>query len=204
MLSLGLSAGSHSAAVGKECHFLRRSHQIAAQSPTYDLFREAYLQSIANFQLLRRVTNYYAIEVSGETDREKHAAQNTFILLGWPAEWNEAGEIVYYPASDRDNANCIKIRISSTNQIRVHLIETSASLKYNSRTKSAVEKRLSLFNETFHQEFKKWGFVVRDPDEPFWPELAQKMSLSPYWSRSEAGSYDLRYRTTTELEVRDN
>lgn len=48
-LSLGISAISRAAALGRECRFFRRSHQIAREAPTYEDFREAYARKVANF-----------------------------------------------------------------------------------------------------------------------------------------------------------
>jgi hypothetical protein len=162
VLSLGLSAGSHSTAVGKEFHFLRRAHQIAANSSSYDAFSEAYLQRIAKFQLLHPVKHYYAIEMSGETEREKYAAQNTFVVLKWPADWNETGEITSFPPSGAYQSNCVKIRIHSTNHVRMRLIETSASLKFDSRSKATAEEHIRRFEQTFQEEFKKWGICNQE------------------------------------------
>jgi hypothetical protein len=194
IMSLGFSAISRAFALNRECRFLRRSHEIAIQSPTYEAFCEAYLRKIAAFQVLRRDTYHYAVELSGDPILERNAAQNTFVVLGWTAQWNEANELVHYPGLSNDNADSIRICIHSTNAVRTRLIRTSACLKFSARTKETQEKRIAMFSESFQREFKKFGFVLRDADNKAWDVLAPRMELSPYWSRNESGSFSLAYR----------
>lgn len=200
IMSLGFSTVSRSFALSRECRFFRRSHKIATLFPTYELFCDAYLREIAAFQLLRRETYHYAIELSGDPILERQAAENAFIVLGWAAQWNEANELVHYLdspghlASSHDASNSIRISVHSTNAVRTRLIRTSACLKFIARTKDLQEKRIAVFNESFQREFKKFGFVLRDADNAAWAVLTPRMELSPYWSRNESGSFSLVYR----------
>jgi hypothetical protein len=191
-LSLAFSAVSRSIALRRECSFYGRAHRIAAQSPTYEEFREAYLGKIASFQTLRQITYYYSVNLYEEPIREKHAAANTFIVLGWPEQWNERDELIYYPGQHHDAANSITIALYRTNSPRATLIKTSVSLKITSRSRDKQEKLLSAFNESLQREFKKFSLVLADADK-MWTGSAPVPSLSPFWRKSESGSFSLDY-----------
>ena len=194
ILSLGFSAISRSLALSRECRFFQRSHKLAAQCPTYAAFCEAYLREIADFQVLRRATYHYGIELSGDPMSERHAAQNTFIVLGWAAQWSEANELVHYLGVSHDEADSVRICVQSTNVARVRLIRTSVCLKFNARTKDEKEKLLSKFDETFQREFKKFGFDLRDADDATWAKIGSYVAFSPFWNPNESGSFSLAYR----------
>jgi hypothetical protein len=191
-LSLVFSAVSRSIALGRECRFYRRAHRIATQLPTYEEFCKAYLGELAAFQTLRQATYYYVVNLYEEPIREKHAAANTFIVLGWPEQWNECDELIYYPGQRQDAANSITIAIHRTNSLRATLIKTSVSLKITPRTREKQEKLLSAFNESLQREFKKFGLFLADADR--WTTGSSPVPyLSPFWRKNASGSFSLAY-----------
>jgi hypothetical protein len=191
-LSLAFSAVSRSIALGRECRFYRRAHRIATQSLTYEQFCEAYLGEIASFQALRQETYYYVVNLYEQPIREKHAAANTFITLGWPEQWNESDELIYYPGQYHDAANSITIALYRTNSPRATLIKTSVSLKITRRTKDKQEKLLSAFNESLQREFKKFRLALVDADK-MWIGSSPAPSLSPFLRKNPSGSFSLDY-----------
>jgi hypothetical protein len=191
-LSLAFSAVSRYIALGRECRFFRRAHRIATQLPTYEEFCETYLSEIAAFQTLRQETYYYVVNLYEEPIREKHAAANTFILLGWPEQWNERDELIYYPGQYHDAANSITIALYRTNSPRATLIKTSVFLKITPKSRDKQERLISTFNESLQREFKKFRLVLADADK-LWSGSAPIPSLSPFWRKNPSGSFSLEY-----------
>jgi hypothetical protein len=159
---------------------------------TYEEFYKAYLDELAAFQTLRQATYYYVVNPYEQPIREKHAAENTFIVLGWPAQWNECDELIHYPGQHHDAASSITIALHRTNTLRATLIKTSVSLKITPRTRETQEKLLSGFNESLQREFKKFGLFLADADK--WTTGASPSAgLSPFWRKDASGSFSLAY-----------
>jgi hypothetical protein len=201
-MSLGFSAFSRSSAIGRECDYFRRSHRLATQSSTYDTFCEAYCRTVATFQILQRTTFRYAIEASCNPALVRHAAEMTFYQLGWPIEWSQNNELVYYPeghiAQRPAGADAIGIRYYATNKPHASLLRISAYLKFNSKTKDKQEQRLKLFDEAFQEEFKKLKFLVLDANEDHVLNGCRDGGLSPYWGRTESGTFALQFQSDTK------
>lgn len=191
-LSLAFSAVSRSTAIGRECRFYRRAHRIATQLPTYEEFRETYLGEIAAFQTLRQSTYYYVVNLYEQPIREKHAAANTFLVLGWPEQWNDRDELIYYPGEYHDAANSITIALYRTNSLRATLLKTSISLKITPRSRDKQERLISAFNESLQREFKKFNLALADADK-MWTGSSPVPSLSPFWRKNHSGSFSLNY-----------
>lgn len=191
-LSLAFSAFSRLSSIGDECHFFQRAHSIATRSSTYEEFCEAYLREVAAFQVLRRAKYYYVLNLYEEPIREKHAAANTFIVLGWPEQWNDSDELIYYPGQNHDAANSITIALYRTNSPKATLIKTSVSLKVTRRNRDSQEKLMTLFSESLQREFKKFSLVLFDADEMLTGSPPVK-SLSPFWRKNASGSFALDY-----------
>ena len=151
----------------------------------------------------------YAVGENSSLARQ--AAENTFLKLGWPAEWDKHGCLVHYPRGLMDRtgsayvrattwgdpylADTISIGVYATNNPLVCLVKTGLHLKtgrwiQRKKSQQKQQDRANTFYQELVSEFGKLELrLVRAED---WTELVSKARMfrcSPFWQQMTDGSF---------------